>query len=315
MAISWPFDSTVSQDAQGNPVYSRAYSANVLARILQKYFRNGVFNDVSTSLQVLQADGMTVTVKAGDALINGRHFYEESDRILAVQAANASFSRIDSVVLRLNLAVDALAVDLYVVAGTPSATPTAPTLTRNTSVYELGLANLLIVSNSSTISQAKITDTRLDKSRCGVVASIIGDTDTSAYYAQIQADLATFKTVEQAAFEAWFTDAKNTLGEDAAGELLNLIHQHAPQSYTVLLAANGWSADSPYHQTVTVDGLLATDTPMVDIVLSDTVATAKAQLDAYAYVSRIDTEENALCVTCFDDKPTVALELALKVVR
>ncbi|HNW87681.1 MAG TPA: hypothetical protein PKJ47_12175, partial [Candidatus Limiplasma sp.] len=58
MAISWPFDSTVSLDTEGNPVYSRTYSANVLARILQKYFRNGVFSDVSTNLQVMQADGM-----------------------------------------------------------------------------------------------------------------------------------------------------------------------------------------------------------------------------------------------------------------
>ena len=83
----------------------------------------------------------------------------------------------------------------------------------------------------------------------------------------------------------------------------------------MLLAANRWSAAAPYCQTVTVEGLLATDTPIADIVLSDTVATARAQLDAYAYVSRMDTAENALSVTCFDDKPTVALELALKVVR
>ena len=315
MAISWPFDSTVSLDTEGNPVYSRTYSANVLARILQKYFRNGVFSDVSTNLQVLQADGMTVTVKAGDALINGRHFYEEADRVLAVQAASASLNRIDSVVLRLNLAVDALAADLYVVTGAPAAAPVAPTLTRNSSVYELGLANLLIVSNSTTISQAKITDTRLDSARCGVVATVIGDTDTSAYYQQIQADLATFKSTEQAAFEAWFDAAKSTLGEDSAGELLNLIHQHAPQNYSALLAAGSWSTAAPYSQTVTVEGLLATDTPIADLVLSDTLATAKAQLEAYAYVSRIDTAENALTVLCYDDKPTVALELALKVVR
>jgi len=48
MAVSWPFDSTVTQDEQGNPVYSRAYSSDTIARILAKYFRNGVFGDDST---------------------------------------------------------------------------------------------------------------------------------------------------------------------------------------------------------------------------------------------------------------------------
>ena len=253
MAISWPFDSTVTSDTEGNPIYSRAYSADVLSRILQKYFSNGVFNDVSTGLQVVEATGMTVTVKAGDALINGKHFYEESDRTLAVQSASAMLDRIDTVVVRLNLALEALTIDLYVVEGTPAATPTAPSLTRNASVYELGIANLFITKNTTTISQAKITDTRLDSDRCGVVASIIGDTDTSTYYAQIAADLASFKATEeaafaawsgatqdsmdawiaaeQAAFNAWFAAAQDTLGDDAAGALLNLINENAFMTY------------------------------------------------------------------------------------
>ena len=151
MAISWPFDSTVTQDTEGNPVYSRAYSADVLARVLRKYFRNGVFSDVSTGLQVVAATGMTVVVKAGDALINGHHFYEESNRTLSVAAANAGLPRIDTVVARLNLTVDVLSIDLYVVTGTAASAPTAPALTRNASVWELGLANLLVAANATTM--------------------------------------------------------------------------------------------------------------------------------------------------------------------
>lgn len=71
------------------------------------------------------------------------------------------------------------------VQGTPAATPTEPSLTRNASVYEVGLANLFIAKASASIPQYRITDTRLNSERCGVVASIVGDTDTSAYYAQL----------------------------------------------------------------------------------------------------------------------------------
>ncbi|MEA4928515.1 MAG: hypothetical protein VB104_07540 [Candidatus Limiplasma sp.] len=264
MAVSWPFDSTLSQDTEGNPIYSRAYSSDVLARILSKYFRNGVFSDVSTSLQVEANEGMTVVVNPGAANINGRQFYEESDRVLTVQAANASLDRIDTVVLRLDLAIEALTIDLYVVPGTAAATPSAPALTRNASIYELGLANLFIAKNTTSITQQRITDTRLDSERCGVVASIIGDTDTGAYYAQVQADLAGFKAVEQAAFAAWsgttktameawiateqaafaawFATVQSTLGSDVAGNLLNLINKYKARNVTVTLAEADWVA-------------------------------------------------------------------------
>lgn len=315
MAISWPFNSTVTQDGQGNPVYSRTYSADVLARILSKYFRNGVFSDVSTSLQTVAATGMNVTVKPGDALINGRHFYEESNRTLAVQAAHATLDRIDTVVLRLNLAVEALTIDLYVVKGTAAATPAAPALTRNVSVWELGLANLLITKASTTIPQQRITDTRTDSTRCGVVASIIGETDTTTYYAQIQADLAGFKAVEQAAFDEWFAGVQDILNEDAAGHLMNLMLYHAPITYTATLLASGWSANAPYTQTIAVNGVAATDTPTVDVVLDSVAATAKAQLEAYGFVGKIAAEDYAITAVCYDSKPTVNIPIILKIAR
>lgn len=326
MAISWPFDSTLTQDESGNPVYSRAYSSDVIARILARYFRNGVFLSPSTSLQVLQNEDMTVLVKEGAANVNGRHFMEESDRVLTVQAADAGLDRIDTVALRLNLDMSALNIDLYILKGTAAATPSAPTLTRNASVWELGLANLFITKGVVTITQERITDTRLDSERCGVVASIVGDTDTTALYAQIQADLAAFRAqaqagftqwsaAERAAFDEWFAGIRDTLGEDVAGGLLNLIEAHSPRTYTAVLAAGGWSAAAPYAQTVTVTGLLATDAPLVDAVLSDDAAAARAQLEAYGCVSRLTAGDGTLTALCYDAVPTAALTLALKVVR
>lgn len=74
MAISWPFDSTVSTDGQGNPVYTRAYSSDVLAKILSMYFKNGIFSNDESSLQVMESAGMTIDVQPGSANINGRQF-------------------------------------------------------------------------------------------------------------------------------------------------------------------------------------------------------------------------------------------------
>lgn len=322
MAISWPFDSTLTQDENGNPVYSRAYSSDVIARILARYFRNGVFSEPSTGLQTVQHEGMTVLVKSGAANINGRQFYEDTDRVLTVQAADASLDRIDTVVLRLSLEQSILAVDLYIVMGSPGAVPTAPELTRNASTWELGLANLFIAKGVATVTQERITDTRLNSDRCGVVASIVGDTDTGTYYAQLtavvaraQAELSAALTSQQSGFDQWFAAVRQTLGEDVAGNLLNLIAYHAPTDYSVSVPVSGWTGAKPYTQTLTVTGLLATDTPLADVVLSGDAETALWQLEAYGYIGRVSTGANAVTLTCFEEMPEIDLTIVLKVVR
>ena len=104
--------------------------------------------------------------------------------------------------------------------------PQPPALTRDATVWELGLANLFVAKNTQTISQQRITDTRLDASRCGVVAQTIGELDTSPYFAQIQAALADIQ--QQAAaqlvrlefdFDSWLDTLKGKLGDDPATAL------------------------------------------------------------------------------------------------
>lgn len=96
------------------------------------------------------------------------------------------------------------------------------------------------------------------------------------------------------------------LTQEAASKPLNLV---------ATLPAGEWSGVAPYIQTATVEGMLDTDTPLVDVVLSHVAATAVAQLDAYGLVGRIDTATGGITVTCYEEKPEVDLTLALKVVR
>lgn len=250
--ISWPFDSTVSDDGYGNPVYSRAYSSDVLARILRKYFRDGVFNTVTDALRVVEDTGMHVKIKAGDGLVLGRHCYLEADEQLDIAAAHATLARIDLVVLRLNLGMSALGILPFVVMGTPAASPAAPALTRNSTVWELCLAEVRVGAGAMSILQSAITDVRLDNGRCGVVASIIGDTDTSTYYAQIAADLAGFKADREADFDAWFAAIVDQLGENVATNLYNLIAKYKAKNTTVTLATADWIGSGPYTQVKSV---------------------------------------------------------------
>lgn len=84
---------------------------------------------------------------------------------------------------------------------------------------------------------------------------------------------------------------------------------------TATLPVAGWTGTGPYTQTVAVSGILATDTPTVDVVLSDVAATAQAQLEAYGFLGRVTTGGNAITATCYEEAPTFDLTLSLLVVR
>lgn len=74
-----------------------------------------------------------------------------------------------------------------------------------------------------------------------------------------------------------------------------------------------WTGTSaPYTQDITVSGITASDTPIVDIVLSSTAATALTELNEWNKVSRIVTGAGKITVYCYAQKPTVAMNIQLK---
>lgn len=86
--------------------------------------------------------------------------------------------------------------------------------------------------------------------------------------------------------------------------------------YSASLLSSGWNGSSaPYTQTVSVQGILATDTPIVDVVLDSTTSTAISQNNSWAFVSKIETSADSITATCLESKPEVDLPIQLKVVR
>lgn len=183
----FPVDSVVTKlGDDGLPIYDRPYASADLRGVYANFFGNGVFMDDSTSLQVVSAaGGMNVYVKAGTCHVNGAFGVETDQRTLQLDAASASLDRIDTVVARLDLAIEARSLDLYVVKGTPAADPVRPSLTRNETVWELGLADVYLPKGAATISQGRISDTRLETQRCGAVAPFV-EFDTTALFEQLK---------------------------------------------------------------------------------------------------------------------------------
>lgn len=85
--------------------------------------------------------------------------------------------------------------------------------------------------------------------------------------------------------------------------------------YTGTLTSSGWTSAAPYTQTLSISGILSTDVPVVDVVLSSTTSTAISQTEAWSCVSKIETAAGSITATCLEEKPAIDIPIQLKVVR
>lgn len=149
----------------------RVYDAVDFAAYFGSLVTNGVFYATATNLQATPGTALAVSVAAGSAWINGYRYENTDDLDIPLTTADGSNPRIDRIVVRLSMV--SRSIHLAAVTGTPAATPTAPTLTRTSDVYELCIADVLIPAAATSIAANNITDTRLNTSLCGTVNSLV----------------------------------------------------------------------------------------------------------------------------------------------
>jgi hypothetical protein len=99
-------------------------------------------------------------------------------------------------------------------------------------------------------------------------------------------------------------------------EIANLsVLGHVNHAVLTVTLDTMWSGTSaPYTKTVTVSGILATDTPIIDIVMSGTYSTDEARIEAWGYIYRAVTANGSITFYA-TEKPTVSLPIQIKVVR
>lgn len=87
-------------------------------------------------------------------------------------------------------------------------------------------------------------------------------------------------------------------------------------NYTATITTT-WTegSNSVYSQTISVQGILSTDTPIIDVVLDSDPVAAQSQLDAWSYISRISTGNNSITVYAVGTAPNVAIPIQILCVR
>ena len=199
----------------------RKYKAEDWASYFGTLIGNGVFPNPATNLQVVPgASGLTVTVHAGKAWINGYYYNNTDDLTLTLPTPDGSKKRIDRIVVRWSLSDRKISATVK--SGTAATNPSAAVLQRDSDVYELAIADVLVGVAATSLSSASITDRRYDSSLCGVVTGTVQQIDTSAFAAQVQS----FLDDSEAEFTSWLDGLQDVLDESTAGNLLNLINTH-----------------------------------------------------------------------------------------
>lgn len=203
--------------------YDRVYLAAQFAAYFASFIGNGVYAEHSNQLQVvaMPTPQMQVSVEKGQGWING-YWYENTESIsLAIDVADGVLNRVDSVVLRLGFSERNMWV--AVKKGTPAISPSAPALTRNADYYELQLATIDVPASSIKITQAQITDTRMNQNVCGWVTGVVDQLDTTTLFNQFDAWYDEHTTSWQEQFNTWFTTIQGQLSGDIATKLQSQI--------------------------------------------------------------------------------------------
>lgn len=170
----------------------RRYSASFIADFYAQVLTNGIYNG-GTNLMVSNTNNnMVSNIATGRAFINGYFYNNDAVISLTHNTAHALLDRIDRIVLRLDTNEAERSIKARIVEGMPSDTPVAPNITRDGSIYEISLAQVLIPYGSSVIPSINISDERLNVEVCGLINSLV-TVDTEVMQQQFDDFMATIE--------------------------------------------------------------------------------------------------------------------------
>lgn len=156
------FDST--QDDQ------RIYQAADFARFHAQIIGNGVSNTANLpDLEVTAKTNRNVALGAGYMFAKGYMYENDSTRTLTHAIADPTNDRIDRIVIAFDNNPAERRIYAYVKQGVPGASPTPPSLQRDSYVFEMSVSQVRIIAGKSFVEQSEIDDERTDDSVCGYI--------------------------------------------------------------------------------------------------------------------------------------------------
>lgn len=170
-------------------------------------------------------------------------------------------------------------------------------------------------SNTGTLSVTLDTSALVTQATLNAAVAKAGDMKKSVYDADDDGVVDNAKKLDGKT-AAQFAAASHSHAISAITGLQTALDSKASVStYSASLLSTGWTGEAaPYAQEVTVTGITAADTPLVDIVQTGTETTDEPMREAWGVVTRIVTGAGKITAYA-SEKPTVNIPIQLKVVK
>lgn len=201
--------------------HDRLYDATDISRLFDGLIRDGIFASIGDCLVVKQSNQMNVTVGTGRAWFNHTWSYNDALYPVTIPPSEILMDRIDAVVLEINSAESVRANSIKLIKGTPSSTPTKPSLTNTKEVHQYPLAYVTVGKEVTSIRQADIENC-VGTSACPFVTGILEVISIEQLIPQwkdilnrfVEENTANFNTWmngEKQDYQAWLTAAKKEI--------------------------------------------------------------------------------------------------------
>lgn len=235
-----------------------------------------------------------ITNAAGDGIV----WWFDQAQQLDIDPAEGTgvYSRIDRIVVQWHIGDYEYKPELAVLKGTDATSPTPPALTNTSTDRMISLAQVSIPAGATQLTDMLITDERLDPTVCGLVTETV-TLDTTGIFAQYEEALAELRSAIE---EAW------------SGE----ISEGAVSMYYTGSIPTGWSGSAaPFTKVVTLNGIRATDHPIVDLLPSATYSDAEKQMEAWGNIYKVVASAADTLTFYATDKPDVAIPIQVRCIR
>lgn len=130
-----------------------------------------------------------ITISSGLAWINngsftGKSVVSTAPEALEIPVADGALNRFDLVVLRFDASKNETV--LAIKSGAPATAPIAPTASKESELYELGLYLISVPAGSTSVVDSDISSVILDENYCGIMRDAVTGIPTAQLQAQAE---------------------------------------------------------------------------------------------------------------------------------
>ena len=197
--------------------HDRVYDADDINSIFDGIITDGVFGNIGKRFAVTPGSGMSVNVGTGKARFHQIFVENDANLVLQIPQSDVLLNRIDAVVIRVDRTMSGRTGNIVVLKGMPSQNPIAPTLSNDNQIWDMPIAYINVKANVNKVNSSDIQ-------------YLVGRNTTPLITAPMQTvNVESYVGKMEGQFSDWFSNLKDNLSTNAAGNLQNQINTIKPK--------------------------------------------------------------------------------------